>query len=322
MSAIRILMADDREDWRREVRLLLQARPEFQVICEVSDGSEAVQKAEKLLPDLVLLDSGLPEMNGIEAARRIRRLSPNSRIVFLSGDNSLDVVRVALSTGALGYVWKARAQEDLVPAIDAVLRGQQFVSSMIKGFRLAGTSGTKAPHHHEVLFYSKDSVFLRSLTEFIATALESGDVAVAIVTESHHEGLTQMLKARGVEVDRAIREGTYLPVDAAKSLSTFMVNGMPDSDQFLEIVGGLIRAAAKAGKREHSRVAACGEISPFLWSEGNADGAVRLEQITERLVDTHEVDVLCAYPLDSFHGEKDEQVFQNICSQHSAVFRE
>jgi DNA-binding NarL/FixJ family response regulator len=321
VSAIRILMADDHEDWRHEVRLLLQARPEFQVICEVSDGSEAVHKAEKLLPDLLLLDSGLPEINGIEAARRIRRLSPNSRIVFLSGDNSLDVVKVALSTGALGYVWKARAQQDLMPAIDAVLRGQQFVSSMIKGYRFAGSSGAKAPHRHEVLFYSRDSVFLRSLTEFIAAALEAGDVAVAIVTESHHEGLTQMLKARGVEVDRAIREGTYIQVDAAKSLSTFMVNGMPDSDQFLEIVGGLIRAAAKAGKREHSRVAACGEISPLLWAEGNADAAVRLEQITEQLVDTHEVDVLCAYTLDSFHDEKDEQVVQNICSQHSAVFR-
>ena len=322
MSAIRILLADDNKNWRHQVCLLLQAWPELRIIREVSDGSEAVQKAEELEPDLILLDSGLPKLNGIEAARRIRQLSPNSRIVFLSADNSLDVVQVALSTGAQGYVCKARAQEDLLPAIDAVLRGQRFVSSMIKGYRFPGSSGTKVPHRHEVLFYSEESVFLSGLTDFIATALEAGDVAIAIATESHHRGLVQMLKARGVDANSAILEGTYIPVDAAKSLSTFMVNGMPDPDQFLEVVGGLIRAAAKAGKHEHSRVAACGEISPFLWAQGNADAAVRLEQITEQLVDTHEVDVLCAYPLNSFHGEKDEQVFQSICAQHSAVFQQ
>ena len=97
---IRILIVDDYENWRRQVRLLLQARPEWQVICEASDGSEAVQKAEELKPDLILLDIGLPTLNGIEVARRIRQLSPNSKIVFLSQDNSLDVVQVALSTGA------------------------------------------------------------------------------------------------------------------------------------------------------------------------------------------------------------------------------
>jgi DNA-binding NarL/FixJ family response regulator len=315
-------MADDHEIWRHQVSLLLQARPEFQVICEVSDGLEAVQKSQELQPDVILLDIALPELNGIEAARRIRGLSPNSRIVFLTMDNSLDVVEVALSTGAQGYVWKARAPEDLFPSIDTVLRGETFVSSMIKGYRLAGTSGAMAPHHHEVLFYSEDSVFLRKLSGFIASALRAGDVAVAIATESHHEGLVQMLEARGVDVDSAVREGTYIPVDASKSLATFMVNGMPDSDQFLEIVGGLIRAAAKAGKRQHSRVAACGEISPVLWAEGNSDAAIRLEQITEQLVDTHDVDVLCAYPMNSFHGEKDEQIFHSICAQHSAVFHQ
>ena len=93
LPVIRILVADDYGDWRRQVRLLLRVHPEWQVICEVSDGLEAVQKSEELGPDLILLDIGLPGLNGIEAARRIRQPSPNSRIVFLSADNSLDVVR-------------------------------------------------------------------------------------------------------------------------------------------------------------------------------------------------------------------------------------
>src|SRR5258708_16660178 len=84
LSPIRILIADDFKDWRRQVLLLFQARPEWQVIAEAADGTEAIQRAEELKPDLILLDIGLPKQNGIEAARRIRRLSPSSKIVFLS----------------------------------------------------------------------------------------------------------------------------------------------------------------------------------------------------------------------------------------------
>jgi DNA-binding NarL/FixJ family response regulator len=76
ISAIRILIVEDFEDWRRQVRIMIQARTEWQVIAEASDGSEAVQKAEELKPDLILLDIGLPKLNGIEAARKIRQLSP------------------------------------------------------------------------------------------------------------------------------------------------------------------------------------------------------------------------------------------------------
>jgi DNA-binding NarL/FixJ family response regulator len=79
---IRILLADDYKDWRDQVRLLLQEWPEWQIICEASDGLEAVGMAKELKPDLVLLDIGLPKLNGIEAARRIQQLSPNSKIVL------------------------------------------------------------------------------------------------------------------------------------------------------------------------------------------------------------------------------------------------
>ena len=134
MPTIRFLIVDDFKDWRRQARLLFQARPEWQVMAEASDGSEAVQKAEELKPDLVLLDIGLPKLNGIEAARRIRQLSPSSKIVFLSQNNDRDIVRAALSTGVLGYVLKTDARGELLPAVDAVLRGKQYVSSSLKGW--------------------------------------------------------------------------------------------------------------------------------------------------------------------------------------------
>lgn len=92
------------------------------------DGLEAVQKAEELRPDLILLDIGLPTLNGIEVARRIRKLSPESKIIFVSQESSADVVQAALALGAQGYVVKAQAATDLVAAVEAVLAGKTFVS--------------------------------------------------------------------------------------------------------------------------------------------------------------------------------------------------
>jgi DNA-binding NarL/FixJ family response regulator len=319
LRPIRVLMVEDHRDWRKLVRLMLQMRPEWQIICEVSDGSESVQKAEELKPDLILLDIGLPKLNGIEAARQIRQLSPNSKIVFLTTDDSLDVAQEALSTGAKGYVYKARARIDLLPAIEAVLRGEQFVSSGLKGYPRSGAPEKKAPHRHEVQFYSDDAVFLDSFTRFISAALKAGDVAIVVATESRRNSLVERLREQGLDIDEAIRQGTYISLDVAKTLSTFIINDMPDSDRLFEAVGDLIRAAAKAGRKEHPRVVACGECAPFLWTEGKADAAIKLEQLWSQLATTYEMDVLCGYALDSFHGEEDQHVFQSICAEHSAV---
>jgi DNA-binding NarL/FixJ family response regulator len=320
LSPIRILVVDDFEGWRRQVRLLFQARPQWQIIAEVSDGSEAVQKVADLKPDLIVLDIGLPKLNGIEAARRIRHLSPSSTIVFLSQNNDPDVVRDALSTGALGYVHKTDVRSDLLPAIEAVLQGRQFVSSSIKGYKPAHVQATKAPHRHEVLFYPDDAVFLDSCTRFIAAALGAGDVAAVVATESHRDSLFERLKAEGLDVDAEIKHGRYISLDVAKTLSTFMINDMPDWARFFEVVGGLVSGAAKAGKGEHSRVAMWGECGPLLWAEGKVDAAIRLEQLLNQLATIYEFDLLCAYALSSFRGEEDERVFQSICAEHSAVY--
>jgi DNA-binding NarL/FixJ family response regulator len=320
LSSIRILITDDFKEWRRQVRSLFQARPAWQVIAEASDGSEAVQKAEELKPDLILLDIGLPKVNGIEAARRIRQLAPNSKIIFLSQNNDVDIVRAALSTGASGYVRKTDVKKELLPAVDAVLSGKQFVSSSLKGYELADTAGEKLPHRHEVQFYSDGAVFLDTFAHFIAVALKAGDAAIAVFNESHRDGLVLRLKAQGLDVDAAIQEGRYIQLDAAKTLSTFMVYDMPDAARFVAVVGGLFEAAAKAVKRQHRRVVACGECSPFLWAQGKPDAAIRVEQLWDEVAKTFGVDTLCGYALSSFHGEEDEHVFQRICAEHSAVY--
>jgi DNA-binding NarL/FixJ family response regulator len=133
MSTVRILVVDDFEPFRRAVCSILSKAPELQVICEVSDGLEAVQKARELRPDLIVLDVGLAQLNGIEAARQIREVSPESKILFVSQDSSPDTVQAAFSAGARGYVVKSAAATELMSAVDALIRGQQFVSRRVVG---------------------------------------------------------------------------------------------------------------------------------------------------------------------------------------------
>jgi DNA-binding NarL/FixJ family response regulator len=321
VSSIRILVVEDHKDWRNQARLLLQGRPEWQIIFEVSDGSEAVHKAEELKPDLILLDIGLPKLNGIEAARRIRQLSPESKILFLSQESSADVVQEALRLGALGYVAKAHAGSELLPAVEAVLRGERFVSSSIQGYELTEVPAANAPHRHEVQFYSDDEVFLDSITRFIAAALKTGHAAIVVATKSHRDDLLQRLKAESVDVDGAIQQGTYISLDAADVLSTISQNDLPDSVQFFGVIGDLIKRGAKAARAKHPRVAFFGEAVGLLWLEGKMDSAIQLERRCNDLAKIHDVDILCAYPLSSFHGDEDERVFLSICAEHSAVFR-
>src|SRR6201997_1121695 len=104
MLPMRVLVAEDFAPFWEFIRSMLAERPDVQVIGEVADGLEAVQKAELLEPDLILLDIGLPTLNGIDAARRIRKVAPHSKILFVSQESSTDVAQEALDLGARGYV--------------------------------------------------------------------------------------------------------------------------------------------------------------------------------------------------------------------------
>jgi len=129
----RLLVVDDYEPWRRFVSTVLQTHRDLRIIGQVSDGREAVRQAQELQPDLILLDIGLPTINGIEAGRRIREISPGSKVLFLSENRSSDIVEEALSTGARGYVLKSDAAGELLSAIKAVLEGERFISARLGG---------------------------------------------------------------------------------------------------------------------------------------------------------------------------------------------
>ena len=124
--SLSILVVDDSRVWRQYVCSLLYRHLDRVVISEGSDGLEAVQKSEELQPDLVLLDIGLPNLNGLEAARLIRDVALRSRILFVTSYDWPELLHEAMNLGARGLVVKSRAVRDLLPAISTILRDEQF----------------------------------------------------------------------------------------------------------------------------------------------------------------------------------------------------
>jgi len=129
LSSVRILVVDDFEPFRQFVCSTLAKRTELQVVGEASDGLEAVQKVVELKPDLIIMDFGLPSLNGLEAARKILALISESKVIFLSQESSAEVMQEAFNLGAWGYVVKTMAGSELLTAVEAVLSGKRFVGS-------------------------------------------------------------------------------------------------------------------------------------------------------------------------------------------------
>ena len=126
-ASVRVLIVDDNEPWRRWVCSELGRQQQLRVVGEALDGLEAVRKAHELKPDIILLDIGLPNLNGLEAANRIAQSLPDSKIVFLTAQNDPDLVKQASSNGATGYILKVHAQAELLAAIAAVVQGRRFL---------------------------------------------------------------------------------------------------------------------------------------------------------------------------------------------------
>jgi len=302
----RILIVEDHDLWRRLICTSLAGRAETETF-EVSDGPAAIEEAARLQPAVILLDLRLPGLGGLDVARQLPRLAPRSKVLFASHEVDPDVIHHTLRLGA-GYLHKLRCDADLRGAIEAVLEGRRFVSSVLA-----------SPHHrhHEVLFYGDAGLVIDEFSRFAGARIRAGHAAIVLATASHREGIVRTLRGAAIDIDEAIERGRCLLLDAAATLETVMVDGVPDCVRFLEGLRRLIDAASSATNVEHPRVAICGECVGLLCSKGDLESAVALEQAGHDLVTASEVDILCAYPQPRWAN--DDRTFGRVCRQHSAV---
>jgi DNA-binding NarL/FixJ family response regulator len=200
-STICILVVEDYEPFRQFISQTLQAQSHLRIVKEVSDGAEAVQQAQQLQPDLILVDVGLPTINGIEATRQMRKLSPMSKIVFVSENRSPDVAEEALRAGGLSYVIKSDAAKDLLAAIDAVLLGRGFVSASLArqvrgGSDTAASEARNPTEHNPFLQFSGNALVSKFLASVIeATAADFGNVQLF----DSRSGVLRIVVHRGFE---------------------------------------------------------------------------------------------------------------------------
>jgi signal transduction histidine kinase len=182
-----------------------------------------------------------------------------------------------------------------------------------------GSWSKHGDHQHGVQFYSQDKFLLEELGEYIGNALESENAAVVVATDAHRNGLLQWLTARGLDVGALLEQERLAVVDAAQLLTTFMLDGWPDEEQFNNAVGGIVSKAQTRAGGVPPRVAIFGEMVALLWADGKADAAIRLEQLWNELARTKSFSLFCAYPMSGFERDEDAGLLLKVCNEHSAV---
>ena len=201
MNAFRILIADDHEVVRRGIRALLEGHPGWEIIGEAEDGRGAVDRAKELKPDLVLIDIGMPKLNGLDAARQIVESCPLTRVLVLTIHDSEQVVRDVLAVGARGFLLKSDAGRDLVTAVAALQRHRTFFTTKVAELVLDGYLNP----HREDEFVPKNRLTPREreVVQLLAEGKTSKEMAVALdlsvkTVETHRTNIMRKLDLHSV----------------------------------------------------------------------------------------------------------------------------
>lgn len=318
----RVLVVEDHEWWRRYICAELERTSNWQVVGTASDGPEGVQKARYLKPDVILLDVGLPGMDGLQAARQMLAHDPGSRILFVTEQQSLDIAAAAFGIGARGFVVKSDAGRDLLPAMEAVVEGERFIGAKMAGRGFEPRTDlrfAREMQRHEAGFYADESSLLDGYAMFIAGALDAGNGLVMVFSPLRRNRLKQPLRARGIDLDRALTDGRCLWMDVAAVLSSFMVGDRVDEGRFWSAATAVIMEAARISRVDPPRLSACGECAPTLLQDGLTDAAIQLEQLWDDVTRTFNVDIFCPYSCHGLQCDDGSQVFRDLRASHSAV---
>jgi PAS domain S-box-containing protein len=175
---------------------------------------------------------------------------------------------------------------------------------------------------HMVQFYGEDAALIEAVSAYIGEALEEGNAALVLATAEHREALTKQLAARGLDIPGALAEGRYVMLDAAETLSKFILEGWPDPARFEETVARLVGQVKAAAGGNPPRLAVFGEMVALLWAQGKFQTAVRLEQLWNELQQRETFSLRCAYPIRGFDRAEHAEAFLAICSEHSHVIPE
>jgi len=323
MVISRVLIVDDYEPWRRYVDVALRRNRRWHPVGEATDGLEAVRQARQLQPHLILLDIGLPKQNGIDAARRILSQNPQVKILFLSEHQSTELVEAALATGASGYVVKSNAGTELFPAMSAIANGERYISSTLAGHTVDVWRKELVKHppcRHAAGFYVDEALMLDDFATFAEAELKDGSTLLVLGLASRRHKLEEVLRQRGVDVDRLTAEGRHRWYDVADALSTFMVDDWPDEARFSKLVCEVFADAAASSMSLDRRVVAWGECAPTLLRQGKKEAAVRVEELWDRWSARYGVTTLCGYLPDPERPcNRDDPSTQQIVVIHSEV---
>jgi DNA-binding NarL/FixJ family response regulator len=201
MKNLRILIADDHDLMRRGLRSLIEARPGWEVCGEAISGRDAVVKAGQLKPDIVVLDVCMPELNGVEATRQIRKVSPRTEVLVLSVHHSDQLIRDILGAGARGYVVKADSDTDFVAAVESLARRKPFFTSYVTEMLLNGYS--KDTSRPVIVAGERLTSREREIVQLLAEGKTSKEVASALnisakTAETHRANIMRKLEFHSV----------------------------------------------------------------------------------------------------------------------------
>jgi DNA-binding NarL/FixJ family response regulator len=198
MTLVRILIADDHEVVRRGVRALLEARAAWEVVGEAATGREAVEMATRLKPDVAIVDITMPDLNGLEATRRIRKVAPRTEVLILTMHDSEQVVREVLDAGARGYLLKSDAGRDLIAAVEALRQHKPFFTSTVSKMLLRAYVKSTRPADEGAVAWTQLSAREREITQLLAEGKSNKEVATALnisvkTVETHRSNIMRKL---------------------------------------------------------------------------------------------------------------------------------